>query len=1344
MSTPEPSPAERLLLETYQLAEAHLQRHVNMHYRGVVRGREETEAARRHQAAQQVAAATAAAVDFLDGTIPGLLGEILIAAANRGEAEAVRQLQAVRGGDGYQPGGANLGALDRLATNLIARATEAHGAILRVVPDVFRQALAQVLPSVLVGVDRRRDASQRALWDLTDRGVTRFQDNAGRNWRLSSYVEMAARTGAARAQLDAQHDRLASVGHDLVIVNGSGDRCPRCRPWHGKVLSITGSGARTLDVEHGTRDGETVTVQVAGSVDDARRAGWGHPQCRCSTSVYIPGVTRPRELARDNGQYAARQRQREIERQIRRSKEREVAALDDNAARRAQAQTRAAQARMRDHLAANPDLLRRPYREQIGAGNIGQRPGQVRPAPLPGPRPPAGPAPRPADQVARERQAQEQWETQRRAEEQRRQAERDRVEAERRAEQERLERDQREQVEREEATRLRAEREAAERQQAERQARERAEREAAERARVAREAAERRQEQQLDINSDDRYEILGGPETEGGKAAVVIVRDRVTGEKLVRKKATTELEARHEEAAAELARAMGARVPAVRRDGATTYHQFVEGRTMAAIGGGRTSVEKQWRRQDDVLGGQDTDDLSILVAALGNGDNHLGNLMRDRDGNIWAIDWGISGGRESYTEMRPASQRPSVTRERINEHIAAAEGLRPRMREIYGAAGDARTDEIVDNLRRLRGDRPDPKKVAAAKRAAGKVSKEIDALNAEVHELREAQMAGRMTPQIAAKLEDLGGRLDDAWARLRKIEKDGEDLGPDLDVQRGRAADRDGRDGRSDPVRPGRAREDGAGPDGAGRADRGRDAAGDGRVEQRVPDRDAERIAAEKAAAREREQAQRQAEADRKAAEQQARRDEERRQAEAERAEKARRAEQERADKAARQERERAEREAARAREQAERAAAAARKAEAARPPRPSGSPSLPRVSEQRVEASATKVERAVEDALGDALKAIGAKPGTSVDRLNAKDRDRLLGKLNGPAGRKVKAEIERFVDDNYPTASEADRAEFTRSIMRGLTSRLFAPTKQVKGRGTRLAVRALERKAAARQAGDHRAAAQAAREQIGDPADFARIRVADRGGYELHPDDLDPRDGQPSEKVLAKLEAVRTAGAAISAAVDDLLKSKPGGGTRAERAAARVQVLAQVRSMGPKGDQRLNFEFGRIDIDEKQVKAMLAEAEKVFPTDWLARNRDRGTMNVTAAADRAHYTAGGHRLEVGRKGDVERRQAVVIHELGHSMETTSGWLAAAQRAYLQDRTSTGPIGSRRRDQPTKVDDQDTYKDDLPDQYSGKTYSFASSHELLSTGIESLLGAKGPDFTDADFEQFVLGMMATL
>ncbi|SHN12463.1 phage minor capsid protein [Streptomyces yunnanensis] len=178
---------------------------------------------------------------------------------------------------------------------------------------------------------------------FADGGLRLFVDKGGRAWSMTSYAEMALRTSVGRAAVEAHGDRIRAARVSLVIVsNAPPHECPLCRPYEGRVLALDGpDGSRTVGVEHAVEDGRTVRVQVAGSLDEARRHGFQHPNCRHSTSVYLPGVTRaPVEHSTDPDGYEATQRQRAIERGIRTRKNRAAAATTPEGKRSTESQVR--------------------------------------------------------------------------------------------------------------------------------------------------------------------------------------------------------------------------------------------------------------------------------------------------------------------------------------------------------------------------------------------------------------------------------------------------------------------------------------------------------------------------------------------------------------------------------------------------------------------------------------------------------------------------------------------------------------------------------------------------------------------------------------------------------------------------------------------------------------------------------------------------------------------------------------------------------------------------------------------------------------------------------------------
>ena len=291
-------------------------------------------------------------LDQLSGRSAEEIALALTKAYNRGQAGAVIDLTelvnvALTGGPDQLT---RFPAVEALLGETVDSVQAAHARVLRAVPDIYRRVVQETAGQVLLGTQTRRDVAQSAINRLTARGVTGFVDTAGRGWDLTSYVEMATRTATARAAVDGHTDRLQANGHDLVIVSNAPQECALCRPFEGKILSLT--GVPRID-----------GVRFMTTLDDARRRGLFHPNCRHSTALYIPGVTRPMHDTADPQGDADRQRLRALERQVRAWKRRQAVALSDLERARAGAKVREYQAKIRQHTATTT-AKRQPQRER--------------------------------------------------------------------------------------------------------------------------------------------------------------------------------------------------------------------------------------------------------------------------------------------------------------------------------------------------------------------------------------------------------------------------------------------------------------------------------------------------------------------------------------------------------------------------------------------------------------------------------------------------------------------------------------------------------------------------------------------------------------------------------------------------------------------------------------------------------------------------------------------------------------------------------------------------------------------------------------------------------------------
>lgn len=262
----------------------------------------------------------------------------------------------------------NVRALEVIASDLHRVLADLPAIALRNAFDSYQQIISTPAALNATGVLTRRKATQDALNGFAARGIDGFTDKAGRTWHIDTYAEMATRTGAAHSLRAAYEGELIARGEDLVLVTGNTYTCRLCAPWQDKVLSLTGlypAGVHRLPSAVG--DGY-VTVHVAGTMEEARAAGLHHPNCTHSEGLYLPGATviEPGTMGvRDAETYDASQKQRALEREIRKHKRLLVAAITGEAESKARAAIRGYQAQIRELLAEHPKLQRKSYREAV-------------------------------------------------------------------------------------------------------------------------------------------------------------------------------------------------------------------------------------------------------------------------------------------------------------------------------------------------------------------------------------------------------------------------------------------------------------------------------------------------------------------------------------------------------------------------------------------------------------------------------------------------------------------------------------------------------------------------------------------------------------------------------------------------------------------------------------------------------------------------------------------------------------------------------------------------------------------------------------------------------------------
>lgn len=258
--------------------------------------------------------------------------------------------------------GINEKKLQALQRSVTDDMEEAQHAVLRKMDDVYRQTVFKAQVHMDAGAATLDRAVDMATKDFLDQGIRCIEYNDGRRVNVASYAEMVLRTASQRAAFLGEGQKRNEWGIYTIFVSAHATACDLCLPWQSKVLID--------DVYSGGQDtGEHPLLS------EAMTAGLLHPNCRHTLATYFPGVTKlpePVDEETARKQYEAEQKQRYLERQVRRWKRHAAGSLDAENREKAAEKVKEWQAELRKHLKENPQLRRDYRRERLLDGGEGR------------------------------------------------------------------------------------------------------------------------------------------------------------------------------------------------------------------------------------------------------------------------------------------------------------------------------------------------------------------------------------------------------------------------------------------------------------------------------------------------------------------------------------------------------------------------------------------------------------------------------------------------------------------------------------------------------------------------------------------------------------------------------------------------------------------------------------------------------------------------------------------------------------------------------------------------------------------------------------------------------------
>lgn len=217
--------------------------------------------------------------------------------------------------------------------------------------DVYRQTIFKASTLVNTGQYDLVAAINIAQAGYLAKGITSCMYKNGMEMPIRSYSEMALRTNAMRAASQARGMLMDYLDMQLVRISDHQSSCPLCGKWQGKIVvdDVYCSSAVPAD-------------NTYPFLSHAINSGYKHPNCRHTEDAIDPEIddyTGPvAYTSADAERYNNEQKQREIEREIRKLKRKNAGTVGMSD------ELKAKNEELIKHLEANPLLARKKWREE--------------------------------------------------------------------------------------------------------------------------------------------------------------------------------------------------------------------------------------------------------------------------------------------------------------------------------------------------------------------------------------------------------------------------------------------------------------------------------------------------------------------------------------------------------------------------------------------------------------------------------------------------------------------------------------------------------------------------------------------------------------------------------------------------------------------------------------------------------------------------------------------------------------------------------------------------------------------------------------------------------------------
>lgn len=173
----------------------------------------------------------------------------------------------------------------------------------------FLNMLNKATGKAVTGAESRQAATRQCIKEMIDKGIPAFVDKAGREWSPEAYVNMDIRTTISNVSHQSQFERMDDYDVNLIEVSSKNASRPKCAKDQGKIFD---------------RDNKSKKYPHWKSSSYGEPDGLLGINCGHQIYPYIEGISTQRYFPYDEKEnskaYELSQKQRELERRVRKSK----------------------------------------------------------------------------------------------------------------------------------------------------------------------------------------------------------------------------------------------------------------------------------------------------------------------------------------------------------------------------------------------------------------------------------------------------------------------------------------------------------------------------------------------------------------------------------------------------------------------------------------------------------------------------------------------------------------------------------------------------------------------------------------------------------------------------------------------------------------------------------------------------------------------------------------------------------------------------------------------------------------------------------------------------------------